>query len=174
VYTPPSAADAVPGKSAHGYRMVNGVFRAWHGEKEFADASNVMSVFDVDEYYRDLRYIVNYVHAGPCKTFAYGRLKVLEARFKLHRTLNSQIEFQSQQVSSTTLARSCLAVIKCFCYQSSPHTHLLTHSFCIMESQQECPHRDFYNVRKIDNHVHHSACMNQKHMLRFIKSRLSK
>ena len=23
------------------------------------------------------------------------------------------------------------------------------------------PHRDFYNVRKIDNHVHHSACMNQ-------------
>lgn len=34
------------------------------------------------------------------------------------------------------------------------------------------PHRDFYNVRKIDNHVHHSACMNQKHLLRFIKSKL--
>ena len=23
------------------------------------------------------------------------------------------------------------------------------------------PHRDFYNVRKIDNHIHHSACMHQ-------------
>ena len=23
------------------------------------------------------------------------------------------------------------------------------------------PHRDFYNVRKIDGHVHHSACMHQ-------------
>jgi len=34
------------------------------------------------------------------------------------------------------------------------------------------PHRDFYNVRKIDNHVHHSACMNQKHLLRFIKYKL--
>jgi len=33
-------------------------------------------------------------------------------------------------------------------------------------------HRDFYNVRKVDNHVHHSACMNQKHLLRFIKKRV--
>ena len=31
---------------------------------------------------------------------------------------------------------------------------------------------DFYNVRKIDGHVHHSACMNQKHLLRFIKYKL--
>lgn len=34
------------------------------------------------------------------------------------------------------------------------------------------PHRDFYNVRKVDTHVHHSACMNQKHLLRFIKYKL--
>ena len=33
-------------------------------------------------------------------------------------------------------------------------------------------HRDFYNVRKVDNHIHHSACMNQKHLLRFIKKRV--
>ena len=36
------------------------------------------------------------------------------------------------------------------------------------------PHRDFYNVRKVDTHVHHSACMNQKHLLRFIKSKMKK
>jgi len=36
------------------------------------------------------------------------------------------------------------------------------------------PHRDFYNVRKVDTHVHHSACMNQKHLLRFIKSKLKR
>lgn len=34
------------------------------------------------------------------------------------------------------------------------------------------PHRDFYNVRKVDTHVHHSACMNQKHLLRFIKHKM--
>lgn len=33
---------------------------------------------------------------------------------------------------------------------------------------------DFYNVRKVDTHVHHSACMNQKHLLRFIKSKMKK
>lgn len=36
------------------------------------------------------------------------------------------------------------------------------------------PHRDFYNVRKVDTHVHHSACMNQKHLLRFIKSKMKR
>jgi hypothetical protein len=41
-------------------------------------------------------------------------------------------------------------------------------------AQKAAPHRDFYNVRKVDTHVHHSACMNQKHLLRFIKSKLRK
>ncbi|KAM6074855.1 AMP deaminase 3 isoform 3-T4 [Chlamydotis macqueenii] len=31
------------------------------------------------------------------------------------------------------------------------------------------PHRDFYNVRKVDTHIHAAACMNQKHLLKFIK-----
>ncbi|KAF5102890.1 hypothetical protein D0Z00_000148 [Geotrichum galactomycetum] len=40
-------------------------------------------------------------------------------------------------------------------------------------SDNKCvPHRDFYNVRKVDTHVHHSACMNQKHLLRFIKYKM--
>jgi AMP deaminase len=32
--------------------------------------------------------------------------------------------------------------------------------------------RDFYNVRKVDTHVHHSSSMNQKHLLRFIKAKM--
>lgn len=40
------------------------------------------------------------------------------------------------------------------------------------EEQKQAPHRDFYNVRKVDNHIHHSAAMNAKHMLRFIKTKL--
>ena len=43
-----------------------------------------------------------------------------------------------------------------------------------LEAQKSVPHRDFYNVRKVDTHVHHSACMVQKHLLRFIKSKLRK
>jgi AMP deaminase len=35
-------------------------------------------------------------------------------------------------------------------------------------------HRDFYNVRKVDTHVHHSAAMNAKYLLRFIKAKIEK
>ena len=34
------------------------------------------------------------------------------------------------------------------------------------------PHRDFFNVRKVDTHIHHSASMHPKHLLRFIKKKL--
>jgi len=39
---------------------------------------------------------------------------------------------------------------------------------------KKVPHRDFYNVRKVDTHVHLSSCMNSKHLLRFIKAKLKK
>lgn len=38
--------------------------------------------------------------------------------------------------------------------------------------QKSVPGRDFYNVRKVDTHIHHSSCMNQKHLLKFIKKKL--
>ncbi|KAJ4961089.1 hypothetical protein NE237_020999 [Protea cynaroides] len=52
--------------------------------------------------------------------------------------------------------------------------HLLINADREFLAQKSAPHRDFYNVRKVDTHVHHSACMNQKHLLRFIKSKLRK
>lgn len=36
------------------------------------------------------------------------------------------------------------------------------------ELKSNC-HRDFYNVRKVDTHIHHSAAMNAKFLLRFIR-----
>ncbi|XP_058073870.1 AMP deaminase-like [Magnolia sinica] len=50
--------------------------------------------------------------------------------------------------------------------------HLLVNADGEFLAQKSAPHRDFYNVRKVDTHVHHSACMNQKHLLSFIKSKL--
>ncbi|XVF02293.1 hypothetical protein REPUB_Repub04eG0163200 [Reevesia pubescens] len=52
--------------------------------------------------------------------------------------------------------------------------HLLVKADREFLAQKSAPHRDFYNIRKVDTHVHHSACMNQKHLLRFIKSKLRK
>jgi AMP deaminase len=52
--------------------------------------------------------------------------------------------------------------------------HSLLNEYQELADSKKVPHRDFYNVRKVDTHVHHSACMNQKHLLRFIKSKMKK
>ncbi|KAF2397590.1 AMP deaminase [Trichodelitschia bisporula] len=52
--------------------------------------------------------------------------------------------------------------------------YILLNEYQEMADSKKVPHRDFYNVRKVDTHVHHSACMNQKHLLRFIKSKMKK
>jgi AMP deaminase len=52
--------------------------------------------------------------------------------------------------------------------------HILTKGHDEIAQARKVPHRDFYNVRKVDTHIHHVACMNQKHLLRFIKSKLKK
>lgn len=54
------------------------------------------------------------------------------------------------------------------------NSYTLLNEFQELADTKRVPHRDFYNVRKVDTHVHHSACMNQKHLLRFIKSKLKK
>ncbi|KAL0584382.1 hypothetical protein ABG067_005733 [Albugo candida] len=68
--------------------------------------------------------------------------------------------------------------VKSLCYkrlqllEARFNLHTLLNAERELMAQKTVPHRDFYNIRKVDTHVHHSACMNQKHLLRFIKSRL--
>ncbi|KDQ62720.1 hypothetical protein JAAARDRAFT_121826 [Jaapia argillacea MUCL 33604] len=60
-------------------------------------------------------------------------------------------------------------------YLSSKFTmYTLLNEFQEMADMKRVPHRDFYNVRKVDTHVHHSSSMNQKHLLRFIKSKMKR
>ncbi|KAF5317567.1 hypothetical protein D9619_013212 [Psilocybe cf. subviscida] len=50
----------------------------------------------------------------------------------------------------------------------------LLNEFQELADMKKVPHRDFYNLRKVDTHVHHSSSMNQKHLLRFIKSKMKR
>ena len=65
--------------------------------------------------------------------------------------------------------------LKSFCFQrleylqSKYKLHILLNEIRELAEQKAVPHRDFYNVRKVDTHIHGAACMNQKHLLRFIK-----
>ncbi|KNZ45378.1 AMP deaminase [Puccinia sorghi] len=52
--------------------------------------------------------------------------------------------------------------------------YVLLNEYQELADMKRVSHRDFYNVRKVDTHVHHSASMNQKHLLRFIKSKMKK
>ena len=52
--------------------------------------------------------------------------------------------------------------------------YTLLNEYQEIADSKRVPHRDFYNVRKVDTHIHHSSCMNQKHLLRFIKSKLKR
>ncbi|RKO97339.1 hypothetical protein CXG81DRAFT_16054, partial [Caulochytrium protostelioides] len=58
--------------------------------------------------------------------------------------------------------------------ESKFHMYVLLNEYQEVADSKRVPHRDFYNVRKVDTHVHLASCMNQKHLLRFIKSRLKK
>ncbi|KAF9210079.1 AMP deaminase [Haplosporangium sp. Z 27] len=57
--------------------------------------------------------------------------------------------------------------------ESKWNMYILLNEYKELAESKRVPHRDFYNVRKVDTHVHHSACMNQKHLLRFIKSKIN-
>jgi len=68
--------------------------------------------------------------------------------------------------------------LKSFCFQrlsflqSKYKLHNLLNEIRELAEQKAVSHRDFYNVRKVDTHIHAAACMNQKHLLRFIKKSL--
>lgn len=65
--------------------------------------------------------------------------------------------------------------LKSFCYRRLCYLshkfqlHVLLNEIRELAAQKAVAHRDFYNIRKVDTHVHAASCMNQKHLLRFIK-----
>ncbi|MCI4379152.1 hypothetical protein PGIGA_G00224620 [Pangasianodon gigas] len=49
------------------------------------------------------------------------------------------------------------------------YLHEMLNEMAELKELKSVPHRDFYNVRKVDTHIHAAACMNQKHLLKFIQ-----
>ena len=126
-----------------GYRLEHGVFQVYdhdvQAEEETAAlGAKKLPMFDIptlQQYFKDLDYLLSVISDGPAKSFAWRRLKYLEGKWNLYSLLNEYRE---------------------------------------LDGMKRVPHRDFYNVRKVDTHVHHSASMNQKHLLRFIKAKIKR
>ncbi|SBS86092.1 AMP deaminase, putative [Plasmodium ovale curtisi] len=66
---------------------------------------------------------------------------------------------------------------KSFCYQRLKYLeqkfdfHIMFNGSLELRETTNIKHRDFYNIRKVDAHVHHSACMQQKVLLRYIRDK---
>lgn len=125
-----------PKKNEFNFEMsFDGIFMVYESQEAFKSNTPFFKVPSIAEYYKDLDSVLDIISDGPLKSFAFKRMRFLEARFQLYTLLN-----ESSETAAT----------------------------------KKVPHRDFYNCRKVDTHVHHSSCMNQKHLLRFIKSKLKK
>ncbi|CAF5141228.1 unnamed protein product, partial [Rotaria magnacalcarata] len=68
--------------------------------------------------------------------------------------------------------------LKSFCYRRLQYLkakfelHGLLNEVKEWTAIRSTPHRDFYNVRKVDTHIHAASSMNQKHLLRFMKKKM--
>lgn len=98
------------------------------------------------------------------KSFTFRRLCYLESRFNLHEMLNEHKELKAQKMVPH---RDFYNVRKVSVY-SSPINYftVLFSLFLYFISILSLPYS------QVDTHVHASSCMNQKHLLRFIKSKI--
>ncbi|CCD65831.1 AMP deaminase [Caenorhabditis elegans] len=68
--------------------------------------------------------------------------------------------------------------LKSFCFRRLSYLenkfqlHVLLNELRELHEQKGVSHRDFYNIRKVDTHIHAASSMNQKHLLRFIKKKI--
>ncbi|XP_037726407.1 AMP deaminase 2 isoform X3 [Drosophila subpulchrella] len=114
------------------------------------------------------------------------RIKPLNGVFHIYENddASSDIKFEypdmSQFVNDMQVMCNMIAdgPLKSFCYRrlcylsSKYQMHVLLNELRELAAQKAVPHRDFYNTRKVDTHIHAASCMNQKHLLRFIKKTL--
>ncbi|XP_054465521.1 AMP deaminase 3 [Anoplopoma fimbria] len=76
---------------------------------------------------------------------------------------------------SQVLAMIADGPTKTYCHRrlnflsSKFYLHEMLNEMAELKELKSVPHRDFYNVRKVDTHIHAAACMSQKHLLTFIQ-----
>lgn len=125
---------------------------------------------DIREYFIDLDYVLGVISDGPTKSFAFRRLKYLQSKFTMYSMLNEFQELADMKVSAFNPPHSNFLKI----LSVERPTQVIRHLIAAFYFSLTLIFRDFYNLRKVDTHVHHSSSMNQKHLLRFIKSKMKR
>ncbi|CAD2099231.1 AMP deaminase, putative [Plasmodium vinckei] len=96
-------------------------------------------------------------------------------KIKGHNEIKTTEEYLEaiQEIMTTAQDPAC----KSYCYHRLKYLeqkfdfHIMFNGPLELKETANIKHRDFYNIRKVDAHVHHSACMQQKSLLRFIREK---
>ncbi|GCB71197.1 hypothetical protein scyTo_0008783 [Scyliorhinus torazame] len=111
-------------------------------------------------------------------THVYSKTNIMDKSTELDLPCPDLQEFTADM--NVLMALIINGPVKSFCYRrlqylcSKFQMHVLLNEMKELVAQKKVPHRDFYNIRKVDTHIHASSCMNQKHLLRFIKRSMKK
>ncbi|XP_043572442.1 AMP deaminase 2-like isoform X4 [Chiloscyllium plagiosum] len=111
-------------------------------------------------------------------THVYSESNIMDKTTELNLPRPDLQEFTADM--NVLMALIINGPVKSFCYRrlqylsSKFQMHVLLNEMKELAAQKKVPHRDFYNIRKVDTHIHASSCMNQKHLLRFIKRSMKK
>jgi AMP deaminase len=129
-----------------------------HPTEDLSNQKPLYTVPTIKEYFQDLDEVLSVISDGPAKSFAWRRLRYLESKWNLYVLLNEYRELaEMKRVSHRdfyNVRKVRFLSLSSFRFELSTHGHPL--------------------VSQVDTHVHHSASMNQKHMLRFIKSKMKR
>jgi hypothetical protein len=111
------------------------------------------------------------------RSFTHHRLQLLEQKFNLHVMLNADKEFLAQKSAPHRDFYNCRKVDTHGEREPAAGCARARNWRCARVLALRCPdtptHTHTPPVRRA-RAVHHSACMHQKHLLRFIKSKLKK
>ncbi|XP_075423204.1 AMP deaminase 3 isoform X1 [Ascaphus truei] len=126
--------------------------------------------YNLENIPANLNYIVRLKGGIP---YVYDNQEMLESKDP-RRLPYPDLETYTLDLSHV-LALIADGPTKTYCHRrlnflgSKFNLHEMLNEMSELKELKSVPHRDFYNVRKVDTHIHAAACMNQKHLLRFIK-----
>uniref|UniRef100_A0A915BZG5 AMP deaminase n=1 Tax=Parascaris univalens TaxID=6257 RepID=A0A915BZG5_PARUN len=109
-----------------------------------------------------------------------GVVEILDERGRLAEPFEHYYLSKEKYLRDTDRLTDMVAngPLKSFCFrrlsflQNKFQLHTLLNELREQHEQKSVPHRDFYNIRKVDTHIHAASSMNQKHLLRFIKKKI--
>uniref|UniRef100_A0A914HTW4 AMP deaminase 2 n=1 Tax=Globodera rostochiensis TaxID=31243 RepID=A0A914HTW4_GLORO len=98
------------------------------------------------------------------------RIVKLEAAPISHEKFLKDYTWLNGIVNDGPLRTCCSQRLKCL--KMNFEMHVMLRGDLETIEQRSVPHRDFYNIRKVDTHIHAASSMNAKHLLRFIKKKM--